>query len=928
MNDNIIENFGAPNKRSKKTKGGITVSTPEVIKPVTPIKKEEKTAKEAPIDTEETKKKSQEQISKLQKEISREEKIKEARRKKRAEIQRKRREALEKLPASAGEECILKKCKSNLFCNDNDLKCHPKRYLGEDCENNSQCRTGSICLLEGNRKRCRLTDKKKGSYCQCPDGDCADSKHCMSLLYCDNSINTCVAQKKANGACNYDFECELKDVCVHNQCVRKEANLEEPCDIDGKKNKCAYGLFCNRSDNKFKCKPKVQKGNTCQGDNQCQGDLKCVGSSSKKCSDLKLNSDCDKNNPCTGEPGLFCDLNMNICKYKLQIKENNTSDPCKVINDKTGETNCLIGKCLNNNCSLGKKGQSCEKTSDCDYGLFCNSQTKKCQRKKGFGESCSDFRDSCLGECIDNTTCSQGRLGERCLKDGKCGDETLTCKNNKCESKAQVGNLCGNDSACESDATSGCVGETGKKRCSDGSFGSTCEVTTHCKPGLFCNNFKCSKKEVFCANGEVDTNHEDNTIESGKALEACVKDKCYIGYKSVLKKKYEDKKDKDGNVIPRAHGDLYTCEKAERYCAYGKVAINELNRLVMGNKDISNCTECDDGFHLKGPLGDRKCEMCNPANEAGVTLPTKPPLITGRNLTKEEKTNVKKYVAKVKEGARIDEYAAVNLNPLLQVCGANTKENGKGIDISISKICHDDANQTSKLCDCPNSKDISTNSKTCFVKKCQNRYKVKVDRTAPDHAQKCIPIKFICPHFNHAGKPAVVRDSEGKENAIDENDDKYVDRTQEELRQGNEDIVNCQACHPGWYLKTYKKGKAFFKKCVPYKNLCLNGMKMDSQQELKNNDECKSCLPGFKKPDAEKKCMNCQQGYERNDYQADIDMNLYDDLDTKPVIKNFEEKNGATCMKDEKMYGVTHELTVSNVAGENGEKINECQKNA
>ena len=90
-------------------------------------------------------------------------------------------------------------------------------------------------------------------------------------------------------------------------------------------------------------------------------------------------------------------------------------------------------------------------------------------------------------------------------------------------------------------------------------------------------------------------------------------------------------------------------------------------------------------------------------------------------------------------------------------------------------------------------------------------------------------------------------------------------------------------------------------------------------------EACKSCLPGFKKPDAEKKCMNCQQGYERNDYQADIDMNLYDDLDTKPVIKNFEEKNGATCMKDEKMYGVTHELTVSNVAGENGEKINECQ---
>ena len=35
MNNNIIENFGAPNKRSKKTRGGITVSTPEVETPKT-----------------------------------------------------------------------------------------------------------------------------------------------------------------------------------------------------------------------------------------------------------------------------------------------------------------------------------------------------------------------------------------------------------------------------------------------------------------------------------------------------------------------------------------------------------------------------------------------------------------------------------------------------------------------------------------------------------------------------------------------------------------------------------------------------------------------------------------------------------------------------------------------------------------------------
>ena len=35
------------------------------------------------------------------------------------------------------------------------------------------------------------------------------------------------------------------------------------------------------------------------------------------------------------------------------------------------------------------------------------------------------------------------------------------------------------------------------------------------------------------------------------------------------------------------------------------------------------------------------------------------------------------------------------------------KKCGKGVDISVSKICHDDINQTSKLCDCPNSKDIS-----------------------------------------------------------------------------------------------------------------------------------------------------------------------------------------------------------------------------
>jgi hypothetical protein len=171
---------------------------------------------------------------------------------------------------------------------------------------------------------------------------------------------TCVKKKSLNESCSANYEC-LTDVCRRKICSRKPM-LGESCEPS---TLCADGLGCsNWYDGK--CVHSAREGEKCQlsknGLYHCDEGFLCYDGTCR--SALPEGSKCSDDGLCGG--GLAC-----------------------ITDSVTKEKSCELKR---------KKNDACEKSIQCEDGMFCNRKNK-CAYLKGMFNLCRD------GSCKEGLYC-------------------------------------------------------------------------------------------------------------------------------------------------------------------------------------------------------------------------------------------------------------------------------------------------------------------------------------------------------------------------------------------------------------------------------------------------------------------------------------------------------------------------------------------
>eukprot|EP00347_Sterkiella_histriomuscorum_P019433 403341645 len=116
-------------------------------------------------------------------------------------------------------------------------------------------------------------------------------------------------------------------------------------------------------------------------------------------------------------PDLYETNNYNNIMERRQLSALSLQQ--KVKGSRPGEnciqnSDCLSGQCLQDKqvCSGAQEGSSCDfeqfKHDQCDVGLFCNTQSKKCQKQNEIGETCDENI-----KCVNWGSCSFGKCVQR-----------------------------------------------------------------------------------------------------------------------------------------------------------------------------------------------------------------------------------------------------------------------------------------------------------------------------------------------------------------------------------------------------------------------------------------------------------------------------------------------------------------------------------
>ncbi|KAJ3443380.1 dd-gdca protein [Anaeramoeba flamelloides] len=386
-----------------------------------------------------------------------------------------------------------RQCDKGLFCSPMDKACVPQLQEKEDCfahldktsyDKNIICSGGFVCDVNANStsgKCTRLFSIPKDHSCQrsdvcllglsCQNGICTDNYLTCDLennLDCPLDSYCMCEQGKETGTCqqtiNYDCKYEMDkyvDCLDENSCNLETKLIEGTCSYE----QCYQQLLnleCCKNKNNNTSTHYVLNGMECS---ECNMNLTYAG----------LNSHCDP------EFGLHCFPNLFCSEVSKKCIKDNTYSRCSIGTDCTSgicvneqcayfknsgdscylNEECKSQNCISNICRGKKEGITCDPMGfdiqDCDYGLFCDSQTAKCikeiepekecvQHLKPYYQnhysSCvpgyfCDFNDSSyeIGYCrkifsgVENSQCGSSlscQLGYGC-QDFECKQNPINC---------------------------------------------------------------------------------------------------------------------------------------------------------------------------------------------------------------------------------------------------------------------------------------------------------------------------------------------------------------------------------------------------------------------------------------------------------------------------------------------------------------------
>ena len=298
---------------------------------------------------------------------------------------------------------------------------------------------------------CTASDQCFGGACTAgPPRDCAAAGDQCNLGVCDESVNQCVAQPRADGSvCDDGFFCTVSDQCTSGVCI---AGSPRDCFAAG--DQCNLGV-CDESVNQCVAQPRAdgaacEDGQFCTAFDQCTSGA-CTSGSARDCSaagDACNDALCDENvNQCVPqaradgapcEDGLFCTLseqcNGGVCSGGTVRDCSAAGDQCN-----SGVCDDSLDQCVAQPVTNGTgcdDGVYCTEGDVCGSGL-CGGSARDCSAA---GDACNDGTcDETLGQCIaqprsNGTTCDDGLFctqsdacqagqcrgsGDPCLDDGQ-----------------------------------------------------------------------------------------------------------------------------------------------------------------------------------------------------------------------------------------------------------------------------------------------------------------------------------------------------------------------------------------------------------------------------------------------------------------------------------------------------------------------------
>lgn len=250
-----------------------------------------------------------------------------------------------------GETCNYREQCQSEYCDSSNYTCQPKKELGQDCIENSECESGAcdywnsrVCVAECDAQgQCESGHYCDGSYCiellddeaQCDyDGQCASglcqswicsqppqfgdacshAGDCPARGYCDEGI--CEEQKWPGEACSGQASCIAPSRCLDEVCVAiplqcSAASVGEHCSLW---EVCDDSTFCDVEDD-YRCAPRLEAGEVCTAQGQCVEGHYCDQSSFQPiCAEMVADGDsCTQHAACSSG---YCD--NDICAQPAQ----------------------------------------------------------------------------------------------------------------------------------------------------------------------------------------------------------------------------------------------------------------------------------------------------------------------------------------------------------------------------------------------------------------------------------------------------------------------------------------------------------------------------------------------------------------------------------------------------------------------------------
>jgi uncharacterized delta-60 repeat protein len=367
-------------------------------------------------------------------------------------------------------------CVADADCNDNNI-CTDDTCAANACQyanNTNTCDDGLYCTDN---------DTCSGGTCGGIAHDCTGAGDQCNDGICDEALDQCVVQPKANGTiCNDGLYCTDNDICAAGVCggqAKDCAGAGDECN-DGicdealdqcvgqpKANGtiCDDGLYCNGSDtciggicSSHSGTPCPDDGLYCNGSESCDeaGD-QCLHSGSP-CSETECNTCQEATDSCFDVAGTSCADDGNIC----------TDDQCD------GSGTCVH---LNNTVPC-EDGLYCTINDICSGGACLSGLARNCG---GAGDECNDgICDDAIDQCVgqpkaNGTVCDDGlycTLNDTC-SGGTCAGTARDCTG--------AGDQC-NYGICD-DTIDQCVGQPKANGtvCDDGLY---CSLIDICSGGV------------------------------------------------------------------------------------------------------------------------------------------------------------------------------------------------------------------------------------------------------------------------------------------------------------------------------------------------------------------------------------------------------------------------------------------------------------